>query len=78
MHVSGHNHKPVAFADVRRKDCPLLLQAIDEDTAELLGSETVREPGAVGVPGFAPRRVKIVMTTGEGITTTTYSDGHTE
>ncbi len=70
--------KPTAFHELRQKDFPLLIQAIDENTAELLWSERVTGPGALEVPGFAPRQVKIVTTTGEGITFTTYSDGHSE
>lgn len=60
--LKGSDGRPVAFRDLDSEDFPFLIQGHDEDTGDLVWAQTVHGPGALEVPGFAPRKVTITMT----------------
>lgn len=49
----------IAFHDISPESFPFVIQALDDDTLEKLWQEEVKGPGALKVPGFAPRKVRI-------------------
>jgi len=69
------NEKPTAFHDLAPEDFPMVIQVLDHETREKLWQATVSGPGALEVPGFAPREVRVRVWQPNGVVTETDPDG---
>ena len=65
----------VAFHDLLLNDFPFVIQALDDNTLEKVWQEEVMGPGALKVPGFAPRKVRIRVWYPNGTVVETRPDG---
>lgn len=54
---------PMAFHDIAAADFPLTIELIAEDNGDVLFKVTADGPGAVKIPGFAPRKVASRLST---------------
>ena len=69
--------KPVVFHDLTPDSFPFILQILDDETLETLWQTSVEGPGAIEVPGFAPRVVRSRLWTKDGWVAETTPDGVT-
>jgi hypothetical protein len=67
---------PISAHSVSSDEFPFTLQAHDEETGELLWHLVVERPGAVTVPGFAPRKVTVTVIAKDQSATSVRSDHH--
>lgn len=67
----------VAFHDLKSEDFPFEVSYYDAETEEVLHRQTVREPGVLSVPGFAPRKVNVLVRYATGQTLLVLHDGST-
>lgn len=65
------------FVDMPEEDFPIDLRLIDHDTGEQLYRVDVSGPAAVDIPGFAPRKVRAMITLATGMRYVSYPDGRT-
>jgi hypothetical protein len=73
--MSEHIVDDVRYVDIDVDAFPMRVEYIDDDTDELLQSIDVPGPGFLEIPGFAPRRVRVKITSPDGRWTIRYPDG---
>lgn len=71
-HVNG---RPVATVDLGGEQFPFIISAIAEDSDRVLWQAVVEGPGAIEVPGFAPRKIKMLIVWPTGVWQLTDSHG---
>jgi hypothetical protein len=66
---------PIERVSFRPEDFPFTIQLHDEETDELLWETEVTGAGALAVPGYAPRKVRVTLIEKDGSVSVMNSDG---